>query len=663
MENILSVPRGAASYTNGARPGSGATSDQTPHDHHATPMDRLWQFIREEKADLATLVAYTVIAGILALVVPLTAQALVNTIAANVLLQPLVVLSVMTLVGLILSGVLQLMKLSLAEVMQQRVFARVALRMAEKLPRLRADALRGEYAPELVNRFFDTLTVQKALSKLLLDGLAAVLQAAVGLILLGFYSPYLLGLDVAILVFAGFVVGVLGIGGLRTSLKESKEKYRVADWLEDMARCHMDLKLHGAGGYLVRRADAAVLRYIKARQSHFRVLWRQALGNYLFQAVASAAILAVGGWLVIQRQLTLGQLVASQIVVVSLLAAMDKLIRQSEQVFDLLTGLEKIGHVLDMPTERVGGVPILLPSDVEPVPELRIRDVRFSYAPGVLPETLAGISLEVKSGERICLVGESGAGKSTLSALIAGLENVTHGEITVGGVDVRDADLGDLRRVLTLVNTDDSIFDGTIEENVAVGREYVTHADVRDALEMAQLDGDITRLPNGVSTMLVSGGQPLSRGQRQRLLIARAVAPRPRLLILDEAFTGMDEAMVTRILDRIYAPEQAWTIFAVSHEAEVVMRSRTVYVLRDGRISERGTPEELAARDGSRFADLFPTLTRRLRAFVPAPVSGERPEADAAIVRSEGDRGGERKPVAVRGRPVSRRASGKNESA
>ena len=582
--------------------------DSASHgDHHPTPVGRLWEFLRAEKGDLLTLIAYTTIAGILALVVPLTAQALVNIIAADVLVQPLIVLSLLTFVGLGLSGILQLMKLSLAETLQQRLFARTALEMADKLPRLLGSSLRGEYAPELVNRFFDTLTVQKALSKLLLDGLAALLQALVGLVLLAFYSPYLLGLDIGILIFVAFVIGILGIGGLRTSLDESQQKYRVAGWLEDMARCQADLKLHGSNSYLLHRADNTVMGYLAARQNHFRILWRQAFGNYVFQALAASAVLAVGGWLVINRELTLGQLVAAQLVVVALLAAIDKLIRQTDQVFDLLTGLEKVGHVLDMPMERTGG--ISMPHDAEGVPALEVREVRFSYASG--RETLNGLTLSVAPGERVCIVGESGAGKSTLASLIAGLEIPTHGEITVGGVDVRDADLTDLRRVLSLARADYAVFDGTIEENITAGRSYVSHEDVRDAIELAQLSDDMARLPKGVSTMLTSGGQPLSRGQRQRLLLARALAGGPRFLLLDEAFNGMDEAMTTKVLNGIYAPGRNWSILAITHKVEAVLRSQTVYVLHDGTIVESGPAETLARTPNSRFAALFPTFCSR----------------------------------------------------
>ncbi|MBC8141418.1 MAG: ABC transporter ATP-binding protein [Armatimonadetes bacterium] len=598
MESTQTLPRTATHL-----PHTASAHDAHPH---PTPTQRLWQFLSAEKSDLWTLTTYTVVAGLLALVVPLTAQVLVNTIAANVLIQPLVVLSVLVLVGMILSGVLQLMRLTVAEILQQRVFARTALEMATRLPRLQSASLRGEYAPELANRFFDTLTVQKALSKLLIDGMAAVLQAVVGLVLLGFYSPYLLGLDIAILLFLAFVIGVLGMGGVASSLKESKEKYHVADWLEDMARCHTEMKLHGAPGYLTERADNAVMRYLLARRAHFRVIWRQSVGNYVFQAVASAAVLAIGGWLVINRELTLGQLVASQIVVVSLLAAIDKMLRQAEQVFDLITGLEKVGHVLDMPTERTGGVRV----PDEPA-TLSVREVRFSYAPGVLPDTLTGLNLQLAAGERASLVGASGTGKSTLSALIAGLETPNYGEITVNGIDVRDADLADLRRVLSLINTDDAIFDGTIEENVTVGREGISHSDVREALEIVQLAPEIATFPQGVSTMLVSGGQPLSRGQRQRLMLARTLAGRPRLLILDEAFNGMDEAMIDRVLDGLYASERTWTILAITHTAQVVLRSQTIHVLDNGTITESGTLLQMRARNG-RFAQLFPSLMRQL---------------------------------------------------
>lgn len=599
-------------------------TNSSAHSHaHPTPTVRFVRLLSEERGELWVLVIYTVVAGLMALAVPLAAQALVNIIAANVLLQPLVVLTFLVFGGMVCAGLLQLLKLSLVERLQQRVFARVALDMAERLVQMRMAALRGQYAPELVNRFFDVLTIQKSLSKLLLDGLTVSLQALVGLVLLGIYNPLLLGFDFFVLLFAGFIVGVLGWNGLRTSIKESKEKYHVADWLQELARCHVSMKLFGQSDYLMNRTDEAVVRYVVARQEHFKVCFRQAAGSYFFQALASAGVLAIGGWLVINRQLTLGQLVAAQIIVVSVLAALDKLVRQADQVFDLLTGLDKIGHVTDLEGERTEGVDLPLHSGGGL--SVVCRSVRFAYRTG--DEVLTGLSLHLAPGDRVSLVGASGVGKSTLAMLLCGLEEPSHGTIEVGGLEVRTIGLASLRQSTAMVGYSNEIFEGTIEENVRLGRESISPENVRWALEMAHLTNDVALMPGGTHTLLVPGGQNLSRGQVQRLLIARALAGRPRLLLLDEAFTGIDERTTMKILDAIYAPENQWTIIDISHQAEVVMRSNVVHVLCGGSIVETGTPQELARKRGE-FSDLFPYLCGFLTAVQPPAQANAAPSVE-----------------------------------
>ena len=581
------------------------------HHAHPTAVQRFFHLMRQERGDMIVLVTYTMVAGLTALAVPLATQALVNIVAAGVLLQPLVVLTILVFFGMIVTGILQLMKLSLVERLQQRVFAKVALEMAHRMVNVRVQSVHGEYAPELINRFFDVLTIQKTLSKLLLDGLTVSLQAFVGLVLLAVYSPLLLGFDILILMSMAFIIGVLGIGGLRTSIVESKEKYRVADWLEELARCHIGLKLHADGDYLMERADLAVVKYIKARQKHFAVYYRQAAGSYFFQAFASAGVLAIGGWLVINRQLTLGQLVAAQIIVVSVLASLDKLVRQADQVFDLLTGLDKVGHVTDLVTERTGGYELPGGSHLPGV-VIKCHGIRFAYHES--QEVLTGIEFDLKSGDRVSLVGASGAGKSTLAMILCGLEEPTHGTVELDGFDVRALDLASLRKEVTMVGYTNEIFEGSLEENVRAGREWVTHQDVWWALEIAQLADEIARMPQGTSLQLVSAGMNFSRGQIQRLLLARAVAGRPRLLILDEAFTGIDERTTMGILDKIYAPENNWTIVDISHDSEVVLRSSRVDVLDGGRIVESGTPVALASQESSAFRELFPFLTARVLA-------------------------------------------------
>ncbi len=575
---------------------------------HTSPLERFWSMIVADKHDLVVLIVYTVITGLVSLAVPLAAQALVNTIAAGIFLQPLIVLSLLVLAGLLFGSVLRMLKFCLVENLQQRIFARITLLLSERIPAIKASALNTEYMPELINRFFDVMTVQKSWGKLLLEGPAALLQVLIGLVLMAFYSPYLLAFDVLIILFVFFAVSVLGIGGLKSSIKESALKYRVAEWLEDMGRCQTSLKTNGVNQFLVRRSDGLVLNYLKARREHFAVLFRQAFGTYFFQAIASAGILAIGGWLVINRQLTLGQLVAAELVVLNVLSALEKLIRNCDAFYDLLTGLDKVGHISDLPTERQSGVELPQGSD-----GLSFECIKLHFSYDGRAEILSGLNLYIRGGERASLVGASGAGKTTLASLICGLQEASHGTVEVDGFDVRDLELKSLRSQVGLVGDVNEIFEGTIEENVRLGRPGVSHQDIRWALDTAQFADELVHLPDGINTTLVSGGRNLSRGQVQRLLIARAIAERPRLLILDEAFTGIDEKTKLKIIKSLFASENAWTVLDISHDAEVVMRSDNVYVLTQGQINESGTPADLSWRNESEFSMLFPDLASQIR--------------------------------------------------
>ncbi len=575
-----------------------------PHDdHHPTPSQRLAKLLRLDGNDVGVIVIYNILIGILALAVPLAAQALVNTIAAGVMIQPLVVLTFGVLGAHLIVGVLRLLKLSLIEKLQQRIFARTSLQLAETLPRIRHDVLAREYAPQLVNRFFDVITIQKTMSKILLDGPSATLQVTIALVLMSFYNPYLLGFAIVILVFSVVIIRVLGIGGLQTSIQESLSKYRLADWLEELARCERGFKMSSIPAYPIERADTLVIDYVRMRREHFRVVFRQALGTYFFQALASAGVLAIGGWLVINRELTLGQVVAAEIVVVGALDGLEKIVRLLESGYDLLTSLDKVGHVTDMPVERTRGRDL-------PTPEggvrIECRKLRFSYDGKT--EVLSNLNLSVQPGEHVSLVGKSGVGKSTLAMLLCGLHEPAHGLVQINGMDVRDTNLNSLRRVVGMVSDNNEIFAGTIEENILLGRQYIPHEDLQWALEFSRLNEDLAIMPQGLQTMLVTEGRNLSRGQLQRLLIARAIVSRPQLLILDEGFTGIDEKDKLIILDELYNPQYTWTIIDISHDPEVVIRSRKVHVMANGQIVETGTPQDLMEIRDCEFTRLFPSL-------------------------------------------------------
>lgn len=563
--------------------------------------------IFEDKGDLVLILIYTFFSGLFSLSIPLAMQIIVNTIVAGVFLRPLAIIAGAVLGGLCFVAVLRLATFWIVEQIRQRTFARVALRLAYRVPRIKHTALAGEYLPELVNRFFDTITVQSGWFNFLLDAPAAALQVIVGLILLALYSPWLLLFDLIVIGFFLLEIFVLGYGGYQTRSNETTQRFLIAEWLEELARCETGIKTNGIPLYLLKQTDKLLVEYVKLRRLHFQVLFRQASGLFFFQALASAGVLGFGGYLLIHNQLTMGQLVASLMLVNMVLPGLERVVRNMQNVYELLSALGKIGYVEDLPLERKGGE--ILPHTKHGA-RLDIRGLRFSYKEG--NEVLRGVDLSLRAGERISLFGPNGSGKTTLAEILCGLLEPTSGLAQIDGIDVRDIELESLRKGVALVSDANEIFPGTIVENVSLGRSDVTYADVIWALDLVQFQHELL-YPDGLETMLINTGRNLSRGQIQKLLLARAIAKRPQLLILDEAFTAIEEKTKLDILDRIYSADLGWTIIDISHDADSILRSDRIVVLAQGVIVESGKATELIERVDGKLERLFPQLIQILR--------------------------------------------------
>ena len=285
------------------------------HSSEKTPFSRLLAWLTGEKTLLLITVVYSIGIGLLSLVVPVAVQSLVNSVAFGNLLQPLAVLTLIVLTGLGFSAVLQGMRTYVVELLQRRVLVSIASDSMNRLLRAKVEAFDGYHGPELVNRFLEVVTVQKSGAMLLIDGLSILMQTTIGMILLGVYHPWLLAFDFLLLLFILVVLFPMGRGAVKTSILESKAKYELVAWLEEIARWPALFKSKNGLQYATHRTDELVQDYLTYRGKHFRILLRQILGSLTMQAVASALLLGVGGWLVIQRQLTLGQLVAAELVV------------------------------------------------------------------------------------------------------------------------------------------------------------------------------------------------------------------------------------------------------------------------------------------------------------------------------------------------------------
>ena len=520
--------------------------------------------LRLERRDVWTILASALGVGLLSIVTPAAIEALVNTVAFGVLLWPVVVLALVMLAFLVFSAMLRGMQVVVAEYIQRRIFARNAHEFTVRFAQAEMDSFGGLNPTDIVNRFFEVASVQKAITSLLVEGVGIVMITIVGLVVLAFYHPYLLTFAIVLVVLIIFLVTVLGIGGVRTSIKESYAKYDMAAWLEEIAKCPHTFRFGKGGSVAIQRANELAGAYIDARKTHFRVVWRQTLFALLLEAIASTVLLGLGGWLVINRQLNLGQLVAGELLVTLVLTALSKIGKYIETFYDLQASLDKLGVIEQLPLERTGGE--ILPAADSPmrvVIEVRAR------RPG--HEAAEMRRLEISPGERVAITGPSGSGKTWLLETLALLRVPTEGLLEFDGLDARSLDRAATRLQVAYVGQSETFAD-TVAENIRVGRDDLSAADVRRALEMVSLADTVARLPEGVSTPLASDGLPLSVNDISRLSIARAIAGRPRLLLVNGMLDRLDMRSCPEVLDSLFDRAAPWTLVIVTARDDIKAR-------------------------------------------------------------------------------------------
>lgn len=571
-----------------------------PHAHGAstdrpTPVRRLVQLLVRERGEVGLVYLYSGLIGLFSLTLPLGVQAIVGLVSGGLVLQPVVLLIGFVIAGTLATGVLQVVQLAVVERLQQRVFARLALEYTFRVPRVQLERVLGENLPETMNRFFEVVIIQKSLAKLLAEAAPAFLSIVFGLVLLTFYHPYFSLFGVLLLGVLVAILWVSGRQGMATSLVESKYKYRVANWLQELARSTALFRFAPRSRLPLERMDAEVGGYVAARKKHFRVLVRQSLSIVLFKTVITGGLLVLGSLLVINRQISLGQFVASELVIVTVLAGVEKLVLSLSTVYDILTSVEKAGHVSDIPLERSEGTVRLptAPGGAQPRRGLGITARGLSYRyPGAERHALRDVSLTVGPGECVGITGTEAAGESTLLRVLTGLLPSYEGALAYDGVSARDLPAAELRERIGVARSELELFDGTIEENVSLGRPHVATPDVVAALDLVQLGDVLQTLPAGLRTR-VGGGAKLPTNVERKIALARALAGRPRLVVFEEFFHHLDPVYKRMLVQLLKDPAAGWSILAVSHDPVFLAECDRIYVLKDGRVSRAGTFDEL----------------------------------------------------------------------
>ena len=547
---------------------------------HPRPFRRLVEIVRPERGDVLAIVLYAAFVGLLSLTIPIAVQQLVNTVAFGGLVQPVVVVALMLLLGLAIAASFSAFQAYLSEIVQRRVFVRACLDLAERLPRVAPGTFEGRSATGFVNRFFDLVTLQKMGAKLLIDGSGVILQASTGLLILSFYHPLMLGLSVVLFGTMAVVSFTLGRHAPRTALRESTAKYELAYWMEELVRHDSVFRTTAGRSLAAERADALASSWVAARRHHYRTVFRQLAAALGLQVVVNSLVLALGGFLVVAGELTLGQLVASEIIVAAVVAAFARLARYFESYYDVLAAVEKVGGMIDLPLE---------PGD-QPQPRgfeagaASVEASELSCSRGG-ERVLEEVSLRLEPGDRAALVADSEQSVGVLLETLAGLRTPASGWVALEGEDLRNRLPQDVADDVALLRGAE-ILPATIRENLTVARREATTDELRGALDAVGLLQAVRALPDGMDAMLGPDGFPLSRSQSTLLVIARALVAGPRLVLIDDTSLPLDPEVRKPALDALLQPAAPWTVLVASRDQTVLEQCDATFRLEGGRLHQ-----------------------------------------------------------------------------
>lgn len=556
-----------------------------------TPVQRLFRLLGNEKKDIGYIYLYAIVIGLISLSLPLGIQAIINLISGGMVFSSVYLLLFVVIGGVLISGVMQIIQITLVETLQQRIFAKAAFEFTYRIPRVKTEALLGYYPPELMNRFFDILTVQKSLPKILIDITGAVLQIILGIMLLSFYHPFFIAFGLLTFVIIALIIYVNGPKGLQTSLVESKYKYKVAQWLEDIARSLYTFKLSGGANLPMEKMDGLVNNYLVYRKKHFKILeiffWN-AVG---FKTLVIGGLLILGTYLVVERQISLGQFVATEIIIVLLTNSVEKLIRSIDIIFDSLTAVEKLGNVTDLPLEKEQGFRFS-PEVYAQGLHLEVDKLIYRYQDKD-KNALDGLSFSLRPMESMCITGSNGSGKNTLLRVLSGMLSDYKGSILFNGISLRDLNVVSLRSYIEQNTSTDDIFEGSILQNITIGRQEISLSDLEWVLDLLNLKEEIGKLTDGLNSIMLPGGRRYSESFITKISLARCLITKPRIVMIDDTLQNLQRQERLRIIDLLTNKKNHWSLIMLSNDPNVMKACDKVLVLDEGKVLVTGNFDEI----------------------------------------------------------------------
>ena len=492
---------------------------------------KLFRLLRLDGKEITALYLLSILSGLIQLSLPLGIQAIINfaivATGRKQLPASMWVLILLVVLGVLFTGMLKINQMKIVEKIQQKIFTRFSFEFSYRIPKLNVISIDQYHLPELVNRFFDIPTLQKSLAKLLLDIPTAVIQLCFGLILLAFYNSVFIIFGIILLVVLYLILYISSPKGFEASLEESNYKYDLGGWVQEIARGIKTFKFFNSFNLHLEKTNHLLEGYLHARNRHFQILKLQYWSLVVFKILITAAMLIVGGILLIRQQINIGQFIAAEIIILTIMNAVEKLIVSLETVYDLLTSVEKINKITEKPIDEEGSYEFVKKQGIE----IEAKNLSFGFEKTPI---LKNISFLIKPGQKVAITGDGDSGKTVLLRMLTGVFQDFEGDLSFDQVPINNYNLNTLRNNIGIYMQKQDIFSASLWENITLGNKEVKEQDVLDTFKIVGLDNFYKSLSKGFDTHLEPTGKQLSSSSVQKLLIARSLLNQPALLLLDE---------------------------------------------------------------------------------------------------------------------------------
>lgn len=543
-----------------------------------TAMNRVSVLLKENKKEITSIYLFSILSGLVNLSLPLGVQTIIGLVMGATMVTSIYILIFLVVIGVFLVGLFQVNQMKIIETIQQKIFANYAFEFADKLPKMDLKLTDKYFIPEKVNRFFDTVNIQKGFAKLLLDIPIASVQIIFGVILLSLYHPLFILLGIVLLLILGGILKFTSQIGIETSIEESNYKYEVVGFFSEMARTLKSFKFSQGSNLNITKTDKNVSGYLKARTKHFQILLFQYKTLIFFKVSLTILMLTLGTYLLVNQQLNIGEFIAAEIVILMIISAVEKLIISLDSAYDVITGLEKIASVTEAPLEKSGHLPINQEMPVELAME------NFSFQFEAHKKLLHQVSVHIPAGSKVSVSGEEGSGKSLFIRMLTGNYQDFQGSLLVNHIPIQNYNLKSLRKQTGILLHGQEIFGGTVWENISLGSEEISPEAIMATAQQLGFEDFIKHFPKGFDSIIEPIGKKTPQTIIRKILLLRALTGDKKLLLLEEPWSGLDEKSAERLQAYLLSKNLNATAIVVSNDPAFNAKTDQQITFKNGTI-------------------------------------------------------------------------------